>query len=80
ALDDPLVRAAVHIERSVLKAMGGGCRSPLGALADVVDGEVSLLAGVPGRVLRWSARLADQDRVLQEVTQSLLEEETWQAR
>lgn len=80
ALDDPAVRAAVQVERSVLKAMGGGCRSPLGALAEVVDGEVSLLAGVPGRILRRSARLADLDRLLQEVAQALVEEETWQAR
>lgn len=79
-LDDPAVRAAVSAERSVLKAMGGGCRSPLGALAEVADGRVSLLAGVPGRILRHSAPLADQDRLLEEVTDRLTEEETWQAR
>lgn len=80
ALDDPVVRAAVDAERSVLKAMGGGCRSPLGALAEVVDGEVTLLAGVPGRILRRSAPLAGQERLLREVTQDLTEEETWTAR
>ena len=80
ALGDSRVTAAVHAERSVLKAMGGGCRSPLGALAEIVDGELGLLAGVPGRVLRRQARLADQDRLVQEVTERLIEEETWQAR
>lgn len=80
ALDDPTVRAAVQVERSVLKAMGGGCRSPLGALAEVADGELRLLAGVPGRVLRCSAPVADQETLLHEVTEHLAEEETWQAR
>ena len=80
ALGDARVSGAVHAERSVLKAMGGGCRSPLGALAEIADGELRLLAGVPGRVLRRSVPLPDQDRLVHEITQSLAEEETWQAR
>lgn len=80
ALDDPLVGAAVQAERAVLKAMGGGCRSPLGALAEVVDGELTLLAGIPGTILRRSAALSDRDRLVREVTETLIKEETWQPR
>ncbi len=72
ALDDPVVRMEVEVERSVLKAMGGGCRSPLGALAQVVDGQLRLLAGVPGRILHRSGQPTERDRLLQEVTQGLL--------
>jgi hydroxymethylbilane synthase len=80
ALNDPAVSAAVRVERRVLSAMGGGCNSPVGALAEIVDGEVRLLAGVPGRVLRRSAPLAEQDRLVREVTQELAKEDTWQPR
>jgi hydroxymethylbilane synthase len=80
ALDDPPVRAAVAAERAVLKAMGGGCRSPLGALAEVADAGLTLVAGVPGAILRRSALLNDQDRLVEEITQSLTKEETWQPR
>ena len=46
-LDDPLVRIAVETERAVLEATGGGCRAPVGALAEAANGRVSLLvAGV----------------------------------
>ena len=44
-LDDPGVRIAVVAERAVLKAMGGGCRAPVGAVAVQVDGTLMLLAG-----------------------------------
>jgi len=37
-LDDPATRAAVEAERAFLRASGGGCRAPLGALA-TVDGD-----------------------------------------
>ncbi len=80
ALDDPVVRAAVGVERAVLKAMGGGCHSPLGALAEVADGELTLVAGVPGTILRRATPLSDQDRLLEEVTGRLAKEETWQPR
>lgn len=39
ALDDPLSRAAVEAERALLAALEGGCSSPIGALAEVVEGE-----------------------------------------
>ena len=39
ALDDPATRAAVTAERAVLSTLEAGCSAPLGALADVVEGE-----------------------------------------
>jgi hydroxymethylbilane synthase len=39
-LDDPRVRAAVTAERAVLATLEGGCSAPIGALADIVEGEV----------------------------------------
>ena len=39
ALDDPHARAAVTAERAVLATLEGGCSAPIGALADVVEGE-----------------------------------------
>ncbi len=38
ALNDPAVALAVELERSFLRAMGGGCTTPVGAHA-IVDGE-----------------------------------------
>ena len=39
ALDDPRSRAAVEAERAVLATLEGGCSAPIGALAEVVEGE-----------------------------------------
>ena len=39
ALDDPHARATVTAERAVLATLEGGCSAPIGALADVVEGE-----------------------------------------
>ncbi|MBJ7529270.1 MAG: hydroxymethylbilane synthase, partial [Nocardioides sp.] len=39
ALDHAPTRAAVEAERAVLATLEGGCSAPLGALADVVEGE-----------------------------------------
>ena len=44
-LDDAATRLAVETEREVLAASGGGCRAPVGALAAVRDGRVSVQAG-----------------------------------
>ena len=49
-LAEPDVALAVLAERLLLAAMGGGCRSPLGALGEVRDGRLHLLGGVPGHV------------------------------
>jgi hydroxymethylbilane synthase len=38
-LDDPASRAAVTAERAVLSTLEAGCAAPLGALAEVVEGE-----------------------------------------
>lgn len=38
-LDDFSTRAAVEAERSVLATLEGGCSAPIGALADVVEGD-----------------------------------------
>ncbi|MBZ5739286.1 hydroxymethylbilane synthase [Nocardioides mangrovi] len=39
AIDDPRARAAVAAERAVLATLEGGCSAPIGALAEVVEGE-----------------------------------------
>ena len=39
ALDDPRTRAAVEAERAVLATLEGGCSAPIGALAEVVEGD-----------------------------------------
>jgi hydroxymethylbilane synthase len=38
-LDDPRTRAAVEAERAVLATLEGGCSAPIGALAEVVEGD-----------------------------------------
>jgi hydroxymethylbilane synthase len=45
AIDDRRTRLAVEAERAFLKASGGGCRSPIGALAVIVNGRLDLLGG-----------------------------------
>ena len=44
-VDDANTRIAVEAERAFLAASGGGCRSPIGALAQIRDGELHLLGG-----------------------------------
>jgi hydroxymethylbilane synthase len=39
ALEDPASRAAVVAERAVLATLEGGCSAPVGALAEVVEGD-----------------------------------------
>ncbi|ANH37257.1 Porphobilinogen deaminase [Nocardioides dokdonensis FR1436] len=39
ALEHPPTRAAVETERAVLATLEGGCSAPIGALAEVVEGE-----------------------------------------
>ena len=43
-LDDPEVRLTVETERRLLGATGGGCRAPVGALAELREGTLHLLA------------------------------------
>jgi hydroxymethylbilane synthase len=44
-LDDPDIRAAVVAERALLKAMGGGCRAPVGAVAERSGAGFTMTAG-----------------------------------
>jgi hydroxymethylbilane synthase len=39
ALDDPVTRAAVTAERALLAALEAGCSAPVGALAEVAEGD-----------------------------------------
>ena len=45
AIDHRHTRLAVEAERAFLRASGGGCRSPIGALAQVVGDQLDLLGG-----------------------------------
>lgn len=44
-IDDRRTRIAVEAERSFLRASGGGCRAPIGALASIDGEELDLLGG-----------------------------------
>jgi len=44
-LDDRPTRLAVHAERALLAASGGGCRAPIGALGRVTGDRLTLLGG-----------------------------------
>ena len=44
SIDSPDVRLCVESERAVLAATGGGCRAPVGALATVAGGRLTLFA------------------------------------
>jgi len=44
ALDDPEARLAATAERALLRRLEGGCQVPLGALATVQGGDLSLMA------------------------------------
>ncbi|HEX4215935.1 MAG TPA: hydroxymethylbilane synthase [Candidatus Dormibacteraeota bacterium] len=48
-LDLPRVRLAVTTERGLLAHLGGGCRAPIGALAEVRDERLHLTAAAMGR-------------------------------
>lgn len=48
-LDHEPTRVAVEAERALLRALGGGCLAPLGALAEAVDGQLRLHAAYEGK-------------------------------
>jgi hydroxymethylbilane synthase len=83
-LDDPCTRAAVTAERDLLAALEAGCTAPVGALADIGEGddgpEIYLRAvavTVDGsRVLRMSATgpLADSEGLGRRLAAQMLEE------
>jgi len=64
-IEDQAARRCVDAERAFLAALGGGCDVPVGALATIVDGALSLtglIASVDGRVvLRHTATGALDD-------------------
>jgi hydroxymethylbilane synthase len=45
AIDDGPTRTVVEAERAFLAVAGGGCRAPIGALAELDDGELVLIGG-----------------------------------
>lgn len=49
SLDHEPTRVAVQAERALLRALGGGCLAPLGALAEIADGHLRLRAAYEGR-------------------------------
>ena len=49
SLDHGPTRVSVETERALLRALGGGCLAPLGALAEVADGHLRLRAAYEGR-------------------------------
>lgn len=50
ALDDPATRASTAAERALLAALEAGCSAPVGALADVVEGDAGLEIFLRGSV------------------------------
>ena len=83
-LDDPDTRACVSAERALLAALEAGCTAPVGALAEVVEGEdgaelfLRAFAGSPDASveLRRSnvGPLKDPERLGRELAAVLLEE------
>jgi hydroxymethylbilane synthase len=79
-VDDADVRFAVEVEREVLKATGGTCRAPVGAVVSASQGEFSLLvAGVNSdgsskRVEHISGRREDAMRLAWEAGKRLVAE------
>ncbi len=75
AINDPPTSRAVMAERALLRRLGGGCLSALGAHAAVEDGNLTLEAVVLSaggdRVLRAAASGADDEAVIDEVARSL---------
>src|SRR5438093_128646 len=46
-IDDPAASAALAAERALVETLGGGCQTPIGALATPVDGDmIELVAAV----------------------------------
>jgi hydroxymethylbilane synthase len=46
AIDEPLAAAALMAERSLVEALGGGCQTPIGALATGDGAALELMAAV----------------------------------
>ena len=66
AIDDSDAAVALEAERAVVEALGGGCQTPIGALASPVDGgNIELVAAVAtldgSRIVRAEARAPRRD-------------------
>jgi hydroxymethylbilane synthase len=75
-LDDPAARASTTAERALLNELGGGCQVPIGAFAEVHNGQVRL-TGVVARpdgstVLRDVRTGTDPQRMGQDLGRALL--------
>jgi hydroxymethylbilane synthase len=75
AIDDPGTSRAVHAERALLRRLGGGCLSALGAYA-IVDGDDLMLQAVVldeagTTVIRARARGRDDADIVEDVAASL---------
>jgi hydroxymethylbilane synthase len=85
AIDDLATRRAVTAERELLRATGGGCRSPIGALATVAGDRLTILAGAVdpsgrGRVfLTGAGPLATALQLAQSLGHRLVEQATAEA-
>jgi hydroxymethylbilane synthase len=53
-IDDPSTRQAVEAERTFLALSGGGCRSPIGALATIAGDEIHVLGGYASPEGEWT--------------------------
>jgi hydroxymethylbilane synthase len=77
-IDDHPTSRAVNAERDLLRQLGGGCLSAVGAFAEVVDSELDLRAVVLAedgtRVLRARAIGADDAEVVRRVVAALDEQ------
>ncbi len=77
-LDDAVAHACLRAERSLLIALGGGCREPIGALCRERDGQLALTAFRAGREgdnpRRAAARgpLSHPERVGRDAAEALL--------
>ncbi|HZU31514.1 MAG TPA: hydroxymethylbilane synthase [Candidatus Angelobacter sp.] len=69
-------RAAIECERAVLGAMGGGCQVPIGAFAEVRNGQLHLhaIVGSPdgSLILREQGQDSDGEKLGRETAQILL--------
>ena len=76
-LNDPAARVATTCERALLNQLGGGCQVPIGAYAEVKDGEIHLTAVVArpdgSKVLRESESGNDPEKLGEIVGKRLLE-------
>jgi hydroxymethylbilane synthase len=65
-VDDPAARAALDAERALVVALGGGCQTPIGALASPVEGDmldlIAVVVSLDGsRALRGRGRASRRD-------------------